>query len=80
LGKTGGFVNELQEAERRLQAGEKPFFLSPMRIYQKEDKDSGDKEKFDNIPGKDEISMIIDKRVREILVEQGLITKDASAY
>ena len=73
--KTGGFVNELQEAERRLQNGEKPFFLYPMRIYQKEDKEPGDKEKFDNIRGKDEISMIIDKRVREILAEQGLIPK-----
>jgi hypothetical protein len=65
----------LQEAERRLQDGEKPFFLHPMRIYQKEDKEPGDKERNGSIRGKDEISAIIDKRVREILAEQGLIPK-----
>ncbi len=75
MGKTEGFVNELKEAEKRLQDGEKPFFLYPMRIYQKEDKEPGDKEKFGSIRGKDEISMIIDRRVREILAEQGLIPK-----
>jgi hypothetical protein len=38
FGKTEGFAFQLREARLRLRAGEKPFFLYPLRIFQKEAK------------------------------------------
>jgi hypothetical protein len=35
-GNKGGFVFELKEARNRLRNGEKPFFLNPLRIFERE--------------------------------------------
>ena len=71
FGKEAGFAYELGEARRRLTGGEKPFFLYPMRIYPKADKARENNGK--NYRDEDEISRIIDKRIKEILAEQGLL-------
>lgn len=71
----GGFVFELKEARKRLRDGEKPFFISPMRIFQKE---SSEKEEIKKLTGKtasdDEILKLIDDRINE-LIEKGVIKK-----
>lgn len=75
FGKNEGFAFELREARRRLQDGEKPFFLYPMRIFEKVNgKDEG-KEMRAETPGLDEqrIMEMVNKRVDQRLAEMGLI-------
>jgi hypothetical protein len=72
FGKEAGFAYELREARRRLRDGEKPFFIYPMRIYPKGDRTLENSGKNYCQDG-DEISRIVDKRIKEILAEQGLL-------
>ena len=71
FGKTEGFAFELKDARRRLRSGEVPFFLYPLRIFQK---DTG-KEVMDRV-GKEEDLNLDEMRVLEIvnkrLAELGL--------
>jgi len=72
FGKEAGYAYELRVARRRLRDGEKPFFIYPMRIYPKGDRvleNSGR----NYCQDEDEISRIVDKRIKEILAEQGLL-------
>ncbi|MFA6373044.1 MAG: hypothetical protein WCW68_10495 [Methanothrix sp.] len=71
--KNSGFVFELNEARKRLRDGEKPFFIDPLRIFQKESLVS-DETKKSHAPVKtdEEIARIVDARINE-LIEQGLI-------
>ena len=72
FGKEAGFAYELREARRRLRDGEKPFFIYPMRIYPKGDRVLENSGK-NYCQDEDEISRIVDKRIKEILAEQGLL-------
>ena len=69
--ETEGFTFELKDARRRLRSGEVPFFLYPLRIFQK---DTG-KEVMDRV-GKEEDLNLDEMRVLEIvnkrLAELGL--------
>lgn len=73
-GKTSGFVFELKEARKRLRDGEKPFFVNPLRIFQKDAIVSADSRKLHEREMIDEeIARIIDARINEKLTEMGLI-------
>jgi hypothetical protein len=68
FGKTEGFAFELKDARRRLRSGEVPFFLYPLRIFQK---DTG-KEVMDRV-GKEDLNLdemrvleIVNKRLAEL--------------
>jgi hypothetical protein len=71
FGKTEGFAFELKEARRRLRSGEVPFFLYPLRIFQKETR----RKEMDKV-GKEEDLNLDETRVLEIvnkrLAELGL--------
>ena len=73
FGKRAGFAYELREARRRLRDGEKPFFLYPMRIYPKGNRVPENNQKMDCCQDEDKISRIVDKRIKEILAESGLL-------
>ncbi|MBN1235426.1 MAG: hypothetical protein JW999_05165 [Methanotrichaceae archaeon] len=72
-GITSGFAFELKEARKRLRDGYKPFFETPLRIFNRKVKDdrkkikTGDEKRY-----KDEIARAVDERIKE-LIEQGLI-------
>ena len=72
-GEKSGFVYELNEARKRLRDGKKPFFIDPLRIFQKESVGS-DEAKRSNGPVKtdEEIARIVDARIQELIV-QGVI-------
>ncbi len=72
-GEKSGFVYELNEARKRLRDGKKPFFIDPLRIFQKESVAS-DEAKRSNGPAKtdEEIARIVDARIQE-LIKQGVI-------
>jgi hypothetical protein len=72
--KNSGFVFELNEARKRLRDGEKPFFINPLRIFQKE-ASTVDEAKKTNKQAKsdEEIARIIDARINEKLIELGVI-------
>ncbi|MGV8174439.1 MAG: hypothetical protein ACP5OU_01910 [Methanothrix sp.] len=71
----GGFVFELKEARKRLRDGEKPFFISPMRIFQKEELAKDDIKKSNGkTTSEAEVLKLIDARINE-LIEKGLIRK-----
>jgi hypothetical protein len=73
--KTSGFVFELNEARKRLRDGKKPFFINPLRIFQKELIVPDDKKKSqERAKSDDEIASIVDARIKE-LMEMGLIKK-----
>lgn len=74
-GKTSGFVFELNEARKRLRDGEKPFFINPLRIFQKEAVGKDDEKKVigPNNYSNDDLARIVDQRINEKLVELGLI-------
>jgi len=71
FGKTEGFAFELKEARRRLRSGAVPFFLYPLRIFQKETR----RKEMDKV-GKEEDLNLDETRVLEIvnkrLAELGL--------
>lgn len=72
--KTSGLAFELEEARKRLRKGQKPFFIHPLRIFQKEV--AADKEPITppvRVKTDDEIAKIIDARINEKLVELGVI-------
>jgi len=74
--KSNGFVFELNEARKRLRDGEKPFFINPLRIFQKEADDPEEgKKTTGRINGDEDIAKIVDKRITEKLIELGLIKK-----
>lgn len=73
-GKTSGFVFELKEARKRLRDGEKPFFINPLRIFQKDAALSADSSKsHEREKSDEEIARIVDARINEKLIEMGLI-------
>ena len=73
-GKTSGFVFELKEARKRLRDGEKPFFINPLRIFQKDAAVSAESRKLNEREKSDEeIAHIVDARINEKLIEMGLI-------
>ncbi len=75
--KTSGFVFELNEARNRLRNGEKPFFINPLRIFQKDVSFlENEKKSTARIYGDRDISEIVDKRIEERLKELGLIRID----
>ncbi|MDQ1262071.1 MAG: hypothetical protein QG575_1252, partial [Euryarchaeota archaeon] len=75
-GKTSGFVFELNEARKRLRSGEKPFFINPLRIFQKEPIVLDDSKRFrERAKSDDEIACIVDAKINEKLIELGLIKK-----
>jgi hypothetical protein len=69
IGKTNGLAFELKEANRRLKAGEKPFFLDPLWIFKKDArKKIGDVRKTDVINlDENRIVEIVDRRIDEKL-------------
>jgi hypothetical protein len=67
FGKTSGFAFELKEARRRLRNGKVPFFLHPLRIFNKDDKYVGDNKNKAPEPDKDEIARAVDKRIDELI-------------
>jgi hypothetical protein len=72
--KTSGFVFELKEARKRLRDGEKPFFINPLRIFQKEVVVSADtKKSHERAKSDEEIARMVDARINEKLMEMGLI-------
>lgn len=72
--KSSGFVFELNEARKRLRNGETPFFINPLRIFQKEAVVIDDiKKSQERVKSDDEIARIVDARINEKLVELGLI-------
>jgi hypothetical protein len=74
--KTSGFVFELEEARKRLRNGEKPFFINPLRIFQKEVIIPDDPNEIHEIVRTDdEIARIVDTKITEKLTEMGLIKK-----
>ncbi|HPS91535.1 MAG TPA: hypothetical protein PKV33_05215 [Methanothrix sp.] len=73
-GKTSGFVFELKEARKRLRDGEKPFFVNPLRIFQRDATVSADSRKsYEREKNDEEIARIVDARINEKLMEMGLI-------
>lgn len=73
-GKTSGFAFELKEARKRLRDGEKPFFINPLRIFEKEASFLESEKKASAMIYEDgKISKIINERVDERLKELGLI-------
>ncbi len=75
-GKTSGFVFELKEARKRLRDGEKPFFINPLRIFQKEVVVLADtKKSHERAKSDEEIASMVDARINEKLMEMGLIKK-----
>ncbi|MDD4652909.1 MAG: hypothetical protein PHQ34_11850, partial [Methanothrix sp.] len=73
-GKTSGFVFELKEARKRLRDGKKPFFINPLRIFQRDAAVSNESRKFNEREKSDEeIARIVDARINEKLIEMGLI-------
>ena len=72
FGREAGFAFELREARRRLREGESPSSFYPMRIYPKGDRVSENSGKNCG-QNEEEISQIVDKRIRKILAEQGLL-------
>jgi hypothetical protein len=75
-GKTSGFVFELNEARKRLRNGEKPFFINPLRIFQKEVVVLDDpKKSHERVKSDEEIASIVDAKINEKLIELGLIKK-----
>jgi hypothetical protein len=61
FGMTEGFTFQFREARKRLRAGERPFFLYPMRIFQKEAKVEIEREK------KLEAFSLDEQRITEIM-------------
>jgi len=73
--QNSGFVYELNEARKRLRDGEKPFFINPLRIFQKEKANPEEVAKSQKqVKSDDEITRIVDARIHE-LMEQGMIKK-----
>ncbi|MDD2754007.1 MAG: hypothetical protein PHS80_00635 [Methanothrix sp.] len=74
--QTSGLVFELNKARKRIKDGEKPFFINPLRIFQKESIASDDLKKSQG-PTKsdDEIASIVDAKIIEKLTEMGLIKR-----
>jgi len=73
--KKAGFVYELKEARKRLRDGEKPFFINPMRIFQRESSECEEIEKPNGqFMGQDEIVKVVDARINE-LISKGMIKK-----
>jgi hypothetical protein len=73
--QNSGFVYELNEARKKLRDGEKPFFINPLRIFQKEKAYPEEVAKSQKqVKSDDEITRIVDARIRE-LMEQGMIKK-----
>ncbi|MEI8003431.1 MAG: hypothetical protein WCG94_03760, partial [Methanothrix sp.] len=73
-GKESGFVFELNMARKRLRDGEKPFFINPLRIFEKEAAIQEDgKKSTGRINCDEDIARIVDQRINEKLVELGLI-------
>jgi len=73
-GEKSGFVFELNEARKRLRDGEKPFFINPLRIFEKDDAAIGDKtgNSQQRVKTDEEIARIVDARIQE-LIKQGVI-------
>ncbi|MDD1761561.1 MAG: hypothetical protein LUQ59_04950 [Methanothrix sp.] len=72
-GEKRGFVYELNEARKRLRDGKKPFFIDPLRIFQKDAVVSDDaKRSGGSIKTDEEIARIVDARIQE-LIKQGVI-------
>ncbi|MCX6680057.1 MAG: hypothetical protein NTX42_06820 [Methanothrix sp.] len=76
-GQKSGFVFELTEARKRLRDGrkeDKPFFIHPLRIFQKDAPVPKEGTKSTGlINGDEDIARIVDQRINEKLVELGLI-------
>jgi len=73
--KRAGFVYELKEARKRLRDGEKPFFINPMRIFQRESPQSEETESSNGRPmSQDEIIRVVDARIDE-LISKGMLKK-----
>jgi hypothetical protein len=74
FGRTSGFAFELKEARKRLRDGEKPFFINPLRIFEKYASFLESKKKSSaRIYEDDDICKIINERVDGRLKELGLI-------
>ncbi len=72
-GEKSGFVYELNEARKRLRDGKKPFFIDPLRIFQKESVASDEAKRSGGLIKTDEeIARIVDARIQE-LIKQGVI-------
>jgi hypothetical protein len=72
-GKSSGFIFELNEARKRLRDGEKPFFINPLRIFQKDAVVSDEAKRSASLARTDEeIARIVDARIQE-LIKQGVI-------
>ena len=72
-GEKSGFVYELNEARKRLRDGKKPFFIDPLRIFQKDAVVSDDaKRSGGSIKTDEEIARIVDARIQE-LIKKGVI-------
>jgi len=72
-GKSSGFIFELNEARKRLRDGEKPFFINPLRIFQKDAIVSDEAKRSASLARTDEeIARIVDARIQE-LIKQGVI-------
>lgn len=69
-----GLAFELKEARKRLEKGEKPFFLYPLRIFQRESKKACQDTKKPEFNGLDEQTIM--RLVNRRLAELGLIGSD----
>lgn len=72
-GNTSGYTFELKQARIRIRNGEVPFFLTPLRIFNKESA-SEEEEKTTIGPKRtdEDIARIVDARIKE-LIAQGMI-------
>ena len=71
-GNTIGFVNELEEARKRLMNGEKPFFITPLRIFYKDFGSEPEKRLKSPELSSDQIAAAVDQRIKE-LIRKGVI-------
>ncbi len=68
-GKTSGLAFELEEAKKRLNDGEKPFFKKPLRIFDKTCKvERENKNKLSDVD-EDYIARAVDKRIKELIAD-----------
>jgi len=73
FGKSAGFAFELREARRRLRAGNRPFFFSPMRIFEKDANGEKREQRAESFAiDEQRIMELVNKRVDQRLAEMGL--------
>lgn len=72
FGNIEGFAFELRQARKRLRSGERPFFLSPLRIFERETKKYAEEENKAESVSIDEqkilelVNKLVDQRLAEI--------------